>query len=291
MKSTKVLLSVLGVAVLSACSTVSVKDTSGVTATNRMFNYYLEQTKQAFNDLAEHEHTTTYHVNEQLIEQSVLNAAARVDEANDLLGNTPAVEPKGAVMAAAEEVEAIVPAAKEEPVAASVKPAPVPAKTVSHDASVARFIPLDDERPAPNSLVGTYADIKTAPVLTQAQTNFVEMVSADVIKQTKDGACLAVKGTSSAAQGALGKSVSVKAYTGSLEEVLELVAKQIGYDVLPSAGLMTQPVVVTYSAECTQAKAAFLEIGALAGGEIKVAIDEAGKSVQVRYPSGNTYAQ
>ena len=111
MKSTKVSLSVLGVAVLSACSTVSVKDTSGVTATNRMFNYYLEQTKQAFNDLAEHEHTTTYHVNEQLIEQSVLNAAARVDEANDLLGNTPAVEPKGAVMAAAEEVEAIVPAA------------------------------------------------------------------------------------------------------------------------------------------------------------------------------------
>lgn len=290
MKSTKVLLSILGVAVLSACSTVQVKDTSGVTATNRMFDYYLEQTKQAFNDLAEHEHTDNYHVNQQPIKQSVLNAASKAD-AEDI-GNVPAVYPKASAVlsdsASTGTTAAII--AQDTNAAESAAVATPAVKASVNRESVARFIPLDDAAPAASAAIAT-SSAKSEPVVTQSLAKFTEQVSADILKQTKEGACLVVKGTEQSAQGPLAQSITLKAYTGSLEEVLGLVAKQIGYNVLPSAGLITQPIVITYSAECTQAKAAFLEIGSLAGGEIKVTVNEVGKTVQVRYPSGNTYKQ
>jgi hypothetical protein len=108
-------------------------------------------------------------------------------------------------------------------------------------------------------------------------------VASTVIASPSSGV-VASGGLLSAPPPGLERLITVR-WTGELEELMRLVAKETGWTLTAPTGLRVAPVIISINAENRSAFDVVRDIGAIAGTSADIAVNAQARTFTVRYPT------
>ena len=87
----------------------------------------------------------------------------------------------------------------------------------------------------------------------------------------------------------LSRLLTIRPYTGDIEDFVYMIAADTGYIYLPHIGVKASPKVVTYSAKRKSAARVLKDLGAAVGNSATIVINEHERSLRVQYPIPTNY--
>lgn len=194
-----------------------------------------------------------------MIAKSAADATAALRDLAESAGNARVVTSAGKGPAAA----------KSQAAAAAPAPAPAPAPRPQGQSIGARAGSLAVDTPG------------AAPA---AVTQAAAVAVASTVISSPSSGVVASGGLLSAPPAGLERLITVR-WTGELEELLRLVAKETGWTLSASTGLRVAPVIISLNAESRSAFDVVRDIGAIAGTSADIAVHAQARTFTVRYPS------
>lgn len=127
------------------------------------------------------------------------------------------------------------------------------------------------------------------PGAAEESARFLPAARDDIRHESKRPAELAhtpptpVVGAALVSPAGLERPISVR-WTGDIEELVQLIARETGWKWRPRQGVRVSPVVVSINATSRPAFDLLRDIGAIAGQSADVVVSETERSMTVRYP-------
>lgn len=106
---------------------------------------------------------------------------------------------------------------------------------------------------------------------------------ADYYQGSGSGAAMSLAGTG------LDIPLTIKPYTGDIEDLVYVIGSRIDWRVISPLGIRVGPVTVTYAANGKTAASILTELGALVGRNAEIVADIDERTLQVQYPITNRY--